>query len=79
MPFEEICLQSEHKQYYIVEVHRLVEVNPNILVRDVKRMSVINIFLQPVPVQGRQPAAKFQVPNSNGLGGMTFSRSVGKG
>ena len=27
-----------HTQYYVVEVHRLVEVNPDILVRHVEKM-----------------------------------------
>ena len=75
MPVEEISLQPVHTKYYVVEVHRLVDVNPNILVRDIKRMSVISIFLRPSPVPGQQPAEKFQVPRSNGLGVMMFSRS----
>ena len=43
-----------------------------ILVRDVEKITVIPIFLRPLPVPGRQPAVKFQVPISNGLGDMMF-------
>ena len=72
MPIEEITLQPEHAQYFVVEVHRLVELNPNTMVRDDKRMSVIPNFLRPLPVQGRQPAEKCEVPSSKGLGVMMF-------
>ena len=30
-----------HTQYYVVEVQTLVELNPNVLVRDVERMAIL--------------------------------------
>ena len=33
-----------HTQYYVVEVQTLVELNPNILVRDVERMAHVATY-----------------------------------